>query len=131
MNGILRTARVYAPTEADLGGTITDAVRLLAVQRKWPPVPRAHYDRWVPALAPSAQLRANVAINKSMLGEDAAWKQYATDFRAEMLTRETSIAAFATVRELLADGRDVTLLCYCREPWRCHRSILWEMLTNG
>ena len=83
------------------------------------------FDVWLPNLAPSAPL---VKAARASIGDERAWKRFATKFRAEMGRPEP-----ARVLDLVAALSHVTNLsigCYCEDPRFCHRTVLIDLLAE-
>lgn len=79
------------------------------------------WERWERRLAPSAALLREL---KGKGGVSAAsWPAFRARYLEEMETPEAR-AARGEVQAALARGETVTLLCYCRQPERCHRTLL-------
>ena len=129
MTGDLRIARVYDHKRAD------DGMRLLCVQKRWPPVSDRLYTEWVPALAPSATLRASVKkfqdrSSRYFMSPDERWTWYVSRFTDEMRQRLESRNAIRRVQGMLAIGENVTILCFCKDEARCHRRLLRDIILR-
>jgi uncharacterized protein YeaO (DUF488 family) len=112
----IRTARVYDPPSPD-GGT-----RVL-VMRLWPRgVRRDRVDRWLRELGPVEALR------RAYLQGSVSWDDYQVRYR-EGLERPEARSAVAEVEALARQG-PVTLLCWCPDASRCHRSLLEAYLRQ-
>lgn len=110
--------RVYEPAEPG------DGFRLLTM-RHWPRgVRKEHVDAWERALAPSRELLS--ALRENTID----WASYATGYRAEMASQPASLNAIEAVRARAADGT-VTLMCWCHDENRCHRSLLRDLVLDG
>jgi len=82
------------------------------------------YDVWLPNLAPSAAtIRAFTAARS-----DAAWKQLARTYRAEMAKPESR--ALLEVLAALSRTTNFSVGCYCEDETRCHRSLLRALLVE-
>jgi uncharacterized protein (DUF488 family) len=73
--------------------------------------------RWLPELAPSAELLARYR-------QDRDWERYAADFR-QLIESEGMLSLAAPV---LAAYRHPCLLCAEDDPGECHRSLLADAL---
>lgn len=85
---------------------------------------RDFYDVWLPDLAPSAGL---VSWGRGT-GTDAEWKRFARRYRSEMsapLPRRL-LALLAALSHHAA----FSVGCYCEDEFRCHRSVLRELLLE-
>lgn len=81
------------------------------------------YDLLNPALEHRDLLRRCLVDNQPVMVslDHAAWRLYRQGFLYEM--RE-SYRVQRTARERLLARESVTLLCYCVDPERCHRTLL-------
>jgi uncharacterized protein YeaO (DUF488 family) len=110
------TKRVYEPPAPE------DGHRLL-VMRFWPRgVRKERVDAWQRDLAPSRELLADFR------GGAIDWAEYAERFNDEMASQPASIKALREARRL-ADAGPLTLLCWCHDETRCHRSLLRDLIT--
>ena len=81
------------------------------------------YDTWLPDLAPSAPLVASAL----QAGDDeAAWRKFARQYRAEM--KQPGASGLLDVLAVLSHRTNFSVGCYCEDESRCHRSILRELL---
>lgn len=121
----IRIVRLGSPRQPGEG------LRIGTVRRPPRGVPKAEYaskdwyDVWFPTLAPSPEL---VQFAKAADG-DAAWREFARRYRAEMAAPECRHAI-----ELLAAlslASDFSVGCYCAEESRCHRSLLRQLLVDA
>jgi uncharacterized protein YeaO (DUF488 family) len=81
------------------------------------------FDVWVPQVSPTREL---VAYAQAQPWTDARWGAYRRRYLREMRRPEAQ-----HVIELLAKlGKQTnfSICCYCENPYRCHRSILGELL---
>lgn len=81
------------------------------------------FDVWLPEVAPSREL---VAYAQAQPWTDARWAAFTTRYLREMARPD----AQRTIALLGALGRQTnySIGCYCENPWRCHRSLLGELL---
>lgn len=74
-------------------------------------------------LAPSKELFSWYMNNKD--NED--WfKEYKRQYKIEIQSNELALEKMRYIKSLLDEGKDVVLLCYCRDYKKCHRSIIGE-----
>jgi uncharacterized protein YeaO (DUF488 family) len=83
------------------------------------------FDLWLPEVAPT---RALVAYAQAKPWTDARWAAYAKKYLKEMERPEAQrvIALLAA----LGKQTNFSIGCYCENPWRCHRSLLGELLRE-
>ena len=107
-----------------------EGLRIGTVRRPPRGVPKSEFssgnwfDVWFPDLAPSADL---VKLGRSA-ETDGEWKIFAKAYRKEMAD-----PARRRVLDLLAalsHTTDFSVGCYCEDEWRCHRSILRDLLAE-
>ncbi len=81
------------------------------------------FDVWLPEVAPSREL---VAYAQAQPWTDARWAAYVKRYLREMARPE----AQRVIAALGAFGKQTNFAigCYCENPWRCHRSLLGELL---
>jgi uncharacterized protein YeaO (DUF488 family) len=84
---------------------------------------RNFFDVWLPEVAPSREL---VSYAQAQPWTDGRWDAYAKRYLREMRRPE----AQRVIALLGALGRQTnfSIGCYCENPWRCHRSLLGELL---
>jgi uncharacterized protein YeaO (DUF488 family) len=115
----IKTRRWNDPGDDD------DGFRILVCRYRPRGLPKTHetWDAWEPDLGPSRQLHARY------YHEGLAWPEYRRAYLDEMRARGAELAA---VRERLAAGETVTLLCSsaCTDPERCHRTLLAALLLE-
>jgi uncharacterized protein YeaO (DUF488 family) len=113
---LIKSKRVKEPREA------SDGTRLL-VMRLWPRgVKKTHVDAWDKDLAPSLELM------RGFLGGEVPWADYAKRYRAEVKKRAKD--KLRALRERSGEGETITLLCWCHDEERCHRSLLRKLLSG-
>lgn len=111
------TKRVYEPRVA------ADGVRVL-VMRLWPRgVRKAQVDLWLRELGPVPTLM------RAFLAGRVPWAEYRRRY-LDGLGRPEARAQLAEARRLARRGR-ITLLCWCPDERRCHRSLLRGRLRRG
>ena len=112
----LKTKRIYEPPEP------SDGHRLL-VMHYWPRgIRKALVDEWQRALAPSRDLLGDLrsgAIDSP---------EYRRRYTLEMASQPASAAAIEAVRERAA-RETVTLMCWCHDEDRCHRTLLRDIIN--
>lgn len=114
----LRTKRIYDPPAAG------DGHRLL-VMRFWPRgVRKERVDAWDRGLAPSRELLTDLR------SEAIDWVTYTRRFHWEMAHRDDAVAAFASLAQR-AETETVTLLCWCHDETRCHRTLLKALIEDA
>ncbi|MBI3725761.1 DUF488 family protein [bacterium] len=97
-----------------------DGTRLL-VMRLWPRgVKKAHVDAWERDLAPSVELM------RGFLKGRIPWAAYRKRYVAEVREREEKLEE---IRRRSSEGETITLLCWCHDETRCHRSLLRGLLV--
>ena len=81
------------------------------------------FDVWLPEVAPSREL---VAYAQAQPWSDARWAAFTKRYLREMARPD----AQRTIALLGALGKQTnfSIGCYCENPWRCHRSLLGELL---
>jgi len=82
------------------------------------------YDVWFPNLAPSPE---TVALGQHATTE-REWSAFRKKYRAEMGTPENGRTL--DLLAALSHHADFSVGCYCAEEFRCHRSILRELLVE-
>lgn len=113
----VQTGRVYDPPARDDG-------RRVLVMRLWPRgVRRSRVDLWLRELGPVPTLM------RGFLAGRIPWAEYRRRYLAG-LRRPEARAQLAELRALARGGR-VTLLCWCHDATRCHRSLLKARLERG
>lgn len=58
------------------------------------------------------------------------WPLYEKLFEEEISQREDMIEGISYVENLIKEGKDVYLICFCKQTERCHRGILGKMFAN-
>ena len=81
------------------------------------------FDVWLPEVAPSREL---VAYAQAQPWTDARWTAFTKRYLREMARPDAqrTIALLGT----LGKQTNFSIGCYCENPWRCHRSLLGELL---
>lgn len=92
----------------------------LVVTRHYPRgIASIHFDRHIPALAPSYELLRDWRDHR------ITWEEYAARFREEILSSPEALAALRHIIDL-ARTKDVYLICWEKSP-PCHRYILLDL----
>jgi uncharacterized protein YeaO (DUF488 family) len=110
----IRLKRIYDPPSDD------DGFRVLST-RYWPRgVPKSRVDEYTTRTAPSRELL------REFKHEGLSWEDYVPRYLEEM----TSPEAMTEIERLakLAKATPITLLCICEDEWRCHRSLLRQLI---
>jgi uncharacterized protein YeaO (DUF488 family) len=93
-------------------------------------VPRAEhssrdfYDAWLPELAPSAALVKAAQSDRN----DRSWSRFEKRYRAEMKRPEAG--RLLDLLAMLSHSTNLSVGCYCEDEYRCHRSILRDLLAE-
>ena len=86
---------------------------------------RNYFDLWLPEVAPSRPL-VSYALGKPWT--DARWSAYKRRYLAEM--RRPEARRLIMLLAALSKQANFSIGCYCETPWRCHRSLLGELLRE-
>ena len=78
-------------------------------------------------LAPSLELFTETLRQKKI--NENWFERFSQEFRKEMKSPKY-LASRAMIQELLNEGSDVTLMCYCKDFNKCHRSLVAEDFKN-
>jgi uncharacterized protein YeaO (DUF488 family) len=84
---------------------------------------RDFFDAWLPELAPSALLLAFAHAGPL---DGKRWAAFSRKYRREM--KEATPARLLALLAALSNQTDFSVGCYCEDEWRCHRSLLRELL---
>ena len=86
---------------------------------------RNFFDVWLPEVSPTRPL---VAYAQAKPWTDARWAAFRKKYLREMQRPEAQrvIALLAA----LGTQTNFSIGCYCENPWRCHRSLLGELLRE-
>ena len=84
-----------------------------------------YFDVWVPELAPSRPL---VAYAQAKPWTDARWAAFTRRYLREMQRPEAR--RLVVLLAALSKQADFSIGCYCESPWRCHRSLLGQLLRD-
>jgi uncharacterized protein YeaO (DUF488 family) len=112
-----RTKRVKEPRAPE------DGTRVL-VMRLWPRgVKKTHVDAWERDLAPPVELM------RGFLDGKIPWPEYKREYLKTV--KKSGKAKLSELRSRSESGETITLLCWCPDESRCHRSLLHELLEKG
>ena len=122
---MIRVVRMGTPRVRGEGVRVGTVRLLPRGVRKEEYARRNFFDVWLPEVAPSREL---VAYAQAKPWTDARWAAYATRYLREMQRPETQrvIALLAA----LGKQTNFSIGCYCENPYRCHRSLLSELLRE-
>lgn len=122
---MIRVVRIGTPRGRGEGLRLGTVRLLPRGVRKEDYARRDFFDVWLPEVAPSRQL---VAYAQASPWTDARWAAYAKRYLREMRRPEAErvIALLAA----LGTQTNFSIGCYCENPWRCHRSLLGELLRE-
>jgi uncharacterized protein YeaO (DUF488 family) len=91
--------------------------------RLWPRgVKKTHVDAWERDLAPPVELM------RGLLSGEVPWATYRKKYVAAV--RKQGREKLAELRARSASGETITLLCWCHDEARCHRSLLKKLLEG-
>ena len=122
---MIRVVRLGTPRGGNEGVRVGTVRLLPRGVKKEDYAKRDFFDLWLPEVAPSRQL---VSYAQATPWTDARWAAYAKRYLAEMRRPEAErvIALLAA----LGKQTNFSIGCYCENPWRCHRSLLGELLRD-
>lgn len=127
MSGTLYTCRL-----ADINKTPEDSLRLFitlyAKQTLIESLAEKYNVIHTPALAPSPTTFSNYKQNKDT-DRLSAWSKYVDEYCFDIINNKKKVAYLNRIKEILKEGRDVTLICYCSDKF-CHRHILRRYFEN-
>jgi uncharacterized protein YeaO (DUF488 family) len=84
------------------------------------------WDAWYRELAPSKQLWHDYFKSNKI-----DWSQYRERFIEEMMDNPKSIELIHWLSKFENnDNKNITLICFCENEKKCHRSIVMEMGLN-
>jgi uncharacterized protein YeaO (DUF488 family) len=84
-----------------------------------------YFDVWLPEVSPSHAL---VSYAQAKPWTDARWATYARRYLSEM--RRPAARRLIALLAALSTQANFSVCCYCENPWRCHRSLLGELLRE-
>jgi uncharacterized protein YeaO (DUF488 family) len=124
---MLTMFRIGDPAKAGQG------LRVGATRRPPRGVPRnrwakdGYFDVWLPALAPSAKLVAE--IRKRQNGPLPALKKELDRYERELLSSSESRQTVEFVAQVAA-RMPISIGCFCEDETRCHRSRLYKIIQE-
>ncbi len=99
-----------------------DGTRIL-VMRLWPRgVKKTHFDAWERDLAPPVELM------RGLLAGEIPWASYKKKYVSAV--KKSGKEKLKELRERSAAGETITVLCWCADENRCHRSLLKALLEK-
>ena len=121
----VRVVRIGTPRGRGEGLRIGTVRLLPRGVRKEDYAKRNFFDVWLPEVSPTREL---VAYAQAKPWTDARWAAFRKKYLREMQRPE----AQRIIELLAALGRQTnfSIGCYCENPWRCHRSLLGELLQE-
>jgi len=84
------------------------------------------FDTWLPEVSPSQTL---VKYAQAKPWTDARWATYARRYHAEM--RRPQARHVIEALAALSKQTSFSVCCYCENPFRCHRSLLAELVREA
>lgn len=87
---------------------------------------RNFFDLWLPELAPSATL---LSWARAQPLTDSRWSLFTGRYRREMA--QPIPRRLISLLAALSSGSNFSVGCFCSEEFRCHRSILRELLRDA
>jgi uncharacterized protein YeaO (DUF488 family) len=116
-----------------VGAPATTAQGLRIGVTRFPPrgVPKdrwakdGYFDVWLPVLAPSAKLVAE--IKKKQSGPEAAFQKALDKYERELLSNSTGRQTVEFLAQVAA-RMPISIGCACADESRCHRSRLYKIL---
>jgi uncharacterized protein YeaO (DUF488 family) len=122
----IRIVRLGTPRQPDEGTRLGTVRRPPRGVQKDDYARRDYFDQWLPELAPSASLVAQV---KSQPLTPAQWQVFARRYRSEM-AKPAARRLLATLAALSSQA-NFSVGCYCLDETRCHRSVLRQLLIEA
>jgi uncharacterized protein YeaO (DUF488 family) len=100
----------------------SDGTRIL-VMRLWPRgVKKSHFDVWERDLAPPLELM------RGFLDGKVPWSDYKREY--VKIVKRVGKSKLAEFRKRAKSGETLTLLCWCPDESRCHRSLLRDLIVD-
>jgi uncharacterized protein YeaO (DUF488 family) len=120
---VIRTKRLKDPVEP------RDGRRIMIARKPRPFTSEAdgEWDARVRELAPTAPLLKYWRANRHV---EASWETYRTRFLAEMRESAAARQAINDLAEAHTAGEVITLLCFCPDERRCHRSLVKQLILR-
>ena len=122
---MIRVTRIGTPKGRGEGVRVGTVRLLPRGVRKDDYSKRDLFDVWVPEVSPTSTL---VAYAQAKPWTDARWAAFRKRYLREMQRPEArhTIALLAE----LGKQTNFSICCYCENPYRCHRSVLGELLRE-
>ena len=122
---MIRVVRIGTPRGRSEGVRLGTVRLLPRGVKKEDYAKRNFFDVWLPEVSPTSEL---VAYAQAKPWTDARWAAFAKKYLREMRRPEAqhAIALLAA----LGKQTNFSIGCYCENPWRCHRSLLGELLRE-
>ncbi len=122
---MIRVVRLGTPPSPGEGVRLGTVRLLPRGVKKQDYAKRNFFDVWLPEVSPTREL---VAYARAKPWTDARWAAYAKKYLREMRRPEAqrAIALLAA----LSHQANFSIGCYCENPYRCHRSLLGELLRE-
>ena len=123
---MIRVVRIGTPRGRGEGVRVGSVRLLPRGVRKEDYAKRNLFDVWLPEVSPTREL---VAYAQAKPWTDARWAIFTRRYLKEMQRPEAqhAIALLAA----LGKKTNFSICCYCENPWRCHRSLLGQLLRQG
>jgi len=94
-------------------------------KERW--VAEGYFDVWMPALAPSEKLVAELL--KKQKGPAAAFEKALDRYERELLSHADSRQTVEFVAQV-ATRTPISIGCFCEDETRCHRSRLYKIIVE-
>lgn len=122
---MIRVVRIGTPRGRGEGVRVGTVRLLPRGVRKEDYAKRDFFDVWLPEVSPTREL---VAYAQAKPWTDSRWDIFTRRYLKEMRRPEAErvIALLAA----LGSQTNFSIGCYCENPWRCHRSLLGELLRQ-
>lgn len=82
--------------------------------------------QWFPKLAPSESLFNFAQRNKEVPG---FWEVYHKLYQEELNSHDKQVG-LALISDYAKRGKEINLLCYCKDAEKCHRLDLYQALKS-
>jgi uncharacterized protein YeaO (DUF488 family) len=122
---MIRVVQIGTPRGRGEGVRIGTVRLLPRGVRKEEYAKRDFFDVWLPEVSPTSEL---VAYAQAQPWTDARWAAFKKRYLREMQRPEAqrAIALLAA----LGTQTNFSIGCYCDNPYRCHRSVLGDLLQE-
>jgi uncharacterized protein YeaO (DUF488 family) len=122
----ISVVRIGAPKRAREGLRLGTVRLLPRGVRKSQYAARGFFDLWLPEVAPTKEL---LAYAQARPWTDTRWTTFAKRYRSQM--RRPDAQRLIAVLAALSRQAAFSVSCYCENPFRCHRSLLAELLREA